>query len=64
MTHYITCFSDVIYIFVANARVDGKHTVEKFQYDEKRRQLCHTRTYNDTTIRQSVFLKIHIVSQY
>ncbi|KAI0228700.1 Serum paraoxonase/arylesterase 1 [Lamellibrachia satsuma] len=45
------CNSNVIYIFVVNARVDGKHTVEKFRYDEKRRQLYHLRTYSDPTIR-------------
>ena len=64
MAHYITWFSDVVYIFVVNARVDGNDTVEKFRYDEKRRQLCHIRTYSDPTITQAVFLKIHVVSRY
>ena len=64
MTHYITCFSDVIYIFVVNARVVGNDTVEKFRYDDKRRQLCHIRTYRDPKITQSVFLKIQVVYQY
>ncbi|KAI0235590.1 Serum paraoxonase/arylesterase 1 [Lamellibrachia satsuma] len=44
------CNSNVIYIFVANTRDDGKGTVEKFRYDENRRQLCHVRTYRDPTI--------------
>ena len=64
MTHYINCFLDAIYIFVVNLSVDGQDTVEKFRYDEKRRQLCHMRTYSDPTIMQSVFLKINDVSQY
>ncbi|KAI0226973.1 Serum paraoxonase/arylesterase 2 [Lamellibrachia satsuma] len=61
MSWTATCFSgrypkkaifryDVIYIFVTNARANGKDTVEKFRYDEKRRQLCHIRTYSDPTI--------------
>ncbi|KAI0232256.1 Serum paraoxonase/arylesterase 1, partial [Lamellibrachia satsuma] len=44
------CNSNVIYIFVVNVCVDGKDTVEKFRYDEKRRNLWHTRTYSDKTI--------------
>ncbi|KAI0227877.1 Serum paraoxonase/arylesterase 1 [Lamellibrachia satsuma] len=42
--------TNVIYIFVVNTCVDGKDTVEKFRFDEKRRQLCHIRTYSDPTI--------------
>ncbi|KAI0226972.1 Serum paraoxonase/arylesterase 1 [Lamellibrachia satsuma] len=44
------CNSNVIYIFVVNVCVNGENTVEKFRYDEKRRQLWHIRTYRDPTI--------------
>ncbi|KAI0225362.1 Serum paraoxonase/arylesterase 1 [Lamellibrachia satsuma] len=43
------CNSTVIYMFVVNARVNSKETVEKFRYDEKRRKLYHQRTYRDPT---------------
>ncbi|KAI0215524.1 Serum paraoxonase/arylesterase 1 [Lamellibrachia satsuma] len=43
--------SNVIYIFVVNARGDiSKDTVEKFHFDEKRRKLYHLRTYRDPTM--------------
>ncbi|KAI0238287.1 hypothetical protein LSAT2_011054 [Lamellibrachia satsuma] len=50
------CNSNVIYIFVVNARLEGKNTVEKFRYDEKRRKLYHLRTYCDPTITQYVYI--------
>ncbi|KAI0228701.1 Serum paraoxonase/arylesterase 1 [Lamellibrachia satsuma] len=39
-----------LHICCQRSFVDGKDTVEKFRYDEKRRQLCHIRTYSDPTI--------------
>ncbi|KAI0240307.1 hypothetical protein LSAT2_009003 [Lamellibrachia satsuma] len=54
------CNSNVIYIFVVNVCVGGQDTVEKFRYDEKRRQLCNVRTFSDPTITQSVFLEIQV----
>ncbi|KAI0238047.1 Serum paraoxonase/arylesterase 1 [Lamellibrachia satsuma] len=41
--------SNVIYIFVVNARDARKDTVEKFRFDEKGRKLYHLRTYRDPT---------------
>ena len=63
MTHYITCYSDVIYIFVVNAHLERKDTVEKFRYDEKGRKLYHLRTYRDPTFTQSVFIQINVLNQ-
>ncbi|KAI0214309.1 Serum paraoxonase/arylesterase 2 [Lamellibrachia satsuma] len=45
------CNFNVIYIFVGNTRGYRKDTVEKFRYDESRRQLHHLRTYRDPTFR-------------
>ena len=64
MMHYITCFLDVIYVFVVNECAVKKNTVEKFRFDEKRRVLCHLRTYRDPTFMQSVFLTLNIVCKW